>query len=207
MAMLKEEQKALRDHIERTYGIRLREDDEMLPVLHFIHEEANKVLAVHDEIKKQVEQANSLSEEMKIAAQKIFMESSEKFKELYIQAGKNFQIVQEKTRSDLSSIPQLVADLKKAVAAVPVIPSEIKTIQERRFETGTQKFLWGYFMISVLIIAISIASAFYYREETQRVIKETKAEKVEWLTRFYIQMRIEAPNATQKFIEKNPEIK
>lgn len=199
MAMLKEERKLLRDELERVYGIHVREDDELLPIIHFI-QESSKLAASNT-----TESKNMLGE-MKSSYEKILSESLEQFKTMYSQAGKNLMAINENTRKDLAGLPQLVADLKKSVASLPKIPEEVRINQVRTFESKTVSFLWGYFVVSFICISIAVALAGYYWTENRQIKNTYRPEQRSWLLKYYNYMKETAPSSHSSFIQKNDSI-
>jgi hypothetical protein len=196
MAMLKEERKALRDELERVYGIHLREDDEFLPVIHFIHE-ASKLADLNNAESKKI------LEEMKTTSGKVYSDSLEQLKTMYLQASKNLLAINENARKELTGLPQLVADLKKSVASVPRIPEEVRINQVRTFETNTMSFLWRYFVVSFICVLAAVAAAGYLWTENKQIKEDFRPAQNKWLIKYYHYMEENAPNTHKKFILEN----
>jgi hypothetical protein len=186
MSMLKEERKELRDEFERLYGIHLREDDELLPIIQFITEASKLAQLSNDESKK-------ILEDMKSAQAKIF--------EQIIQ---NYKVIIENTRKDISGFPLLISDLKKSISGIPKIPEEVKINQVRTFETRTISFLWKYFLVSSVAILIALSLAVYSWSEREKMIERYQPSQLKWLYGYYEHMEKEAPTISKKFINKNP---
>lgn len=197
MAMLKEEQKALRDEFERTYGIRIRQDDELLPILHFIKKAS-------EDTRQSSDRSKVLIEEFTNTAAGLFSESAQKFGEMYLKAGERLSTIHENSRKDLGSLPHLVLDLKKSISAIPHIPEEFKVNHVQSFDKKTLAFLWKYFSVSVFCIAISVGLAFYFWYQNREIVSQYKPGQHKWLINYYNHMKGNASKVSKEFIDQNP---
>ena len=201
-ALLKEEKKALRDELERTYGIRLKEDDELLPVLHYITD-ASKLASRH------VEESKTILEEMRTASDKMIEEHSGKFKILLNESAQmlNRAALQSKemitaTKKELEGFPKVVKEFNSSIGSLR-IPQQI-TLKTISFDNSTMSFLWKYFTISALVIAISVPFSFWWISQVTKESTKANLETNEWFMLYFDKMKVEAPNATEKFIQEHP---
>jgi len=133
--MLKEERKALRDELERVYGIHLREDDELLPIIQFITE-ASKLADLN------VAELKRLLEEMKSSSEAAFGQYANDYKqfhkasrELYAAALNESRAILVKTRQDLEGLPGIFLGFRQSIERLK-IPTQI-TVKRISFEENT----------------------------------------------------------------------
>jgi flagellar hook-basal body complex protein FliE len=206
MSMLKEERKELRDEIERTYGIHLREDDELLPIIQFITE-ASKLADLN------TSESKRLLEEMKSASEKMIADQTVEFKNLLTRSSQMLSTSASEskeminaTKKGLDGLPKMVKDFKDAIQALK-IPEQV-TVKRISFDSGTMSFLWKYFIMSLGVIVLTLSASVWwaYNVNKQMAYVRTKyqPQRHEWLLRYYDHMKKEAPNVTQKFIDENP---
>lgn len=206
MSMLKEERKALRDEFERIYGIHLREDDELLPIIQFITE-ASKLADLNTiELRK-------LVEEMKASSETAFGQYSNDYKyfleasrQLLASSGNESRLILNSAKKDLEVLPKMVNDFRTAVNQLK-IPTHV-TIKRISFEENTMSFLWKFFTASLFIVILSLGGSMMWahqiNEENLRIKREYNPEQHDWLLKYYNQMKLDAPGASQKFIKQNP---
>jgi hypothetical protein len=206
MSMLREERKALRDEFERIYGIHLREDDEILPIIQFITE-ASKLAGLNTaELKK-------LFEEIKVSSEVVFGQYSNDYKtfleasrQLLTASANESKLILSSAKKDLEGLPKMVNDFRTAVNQLK-IPTHI-TVKRISFEEATMSFLWKFFSASLTIVVLALAGAMFWahlvNEEKVRIQREYKIEQYDWLVKYYNQMKHDAPGASQKFINNNP---
>ncbi len=200
--LIKEEKKALRDELERTYGIRIHDDDELLPILHYITD-ASKLASLH------LEESRNILTEMKTASSKMIEDHTSRFQILLNDSGQmlNRTAVQSKemivsTKKELEGFPKIVKDFNTAITSLK-IPQQV-TIKKISFENSTMSFLWKYFTISALVIAINVPFSFWWISQVSKESERANFQTKEWLMLYFDKMKIEAPNATNKFIEQHP---
>lgn len=204
--MIKEERKELRDEMERVYGIYLREDDELLPIIHFITEASKLAELNTSESKKLLEKMKTSSDEM-IAAH------STEFKNLLVNSGQMLSKATSEskemiitTKKSLEGLPKMVQDFKNTIASLK-IPEQI-IIKRISFDESTMSFLWKYFTLSVFIIILTISISAFWIYNTNKEMAELKdkykTESYEWLLKYYNKMKKVAPEVTKKFKEENP---
>ena len=200
--LIKEERRALCVMLERTYGIRIKEDDELLPILHYINDSAKLA-------SRNMEESKSILNDMKSGSGKMIDEHHAKFKSLFNSSAQmlNQAATQSKemillTRRELAFFPKVVGDFKKVIESLN-IPKQI-TIKEISFEDSTMLFLWRYFTISLLAFALIIIFSFLWFSKENKVIKKAEWETKLWTQLYYERMKFEAPEATKKFIKEYP---
>lgn len=206
MGMLKEERKELRDEFERLYGIHLRDDDELLPIIQFITE-ASKLADLN------TTESKKLLEEMKTASEKMIADHSIEFKNLLSKSGQMLSASASESKAlissakkDLDGLPKMVTDFKDAITALK-IPHHV-TVKRISFDGATMSFLWKYFTLSIVVVVLTLFAtgwwAYDINKEMIDLKNKYKPQDYEWLYQYYNYMKSEAPNLTQKFIEAHP---
>jgi hypothetical protein len=206
MSMLKEERKALRDEFERTYGIHLLEDDELLPIIQFICDASKLADLNTTELKKLVEEMKGNSEVAFGQYSHDYKNLIEVSRQLLAATANESKSIFNSTRRDLEALPKMVNDFKGAVNQLK-IPTHV-TLKRISFEENTMSFLWKFFTVSILAVTVSIIAAIIWvhqtNEENIRVKTRCNIEQHEWLLKYYDHMKHDAPGASQKFINGNP---
>lgn len=201
MSMLREERKQLRDEMERVYGINLREDDELLPVIQFITEASKLADLTSSELKQTLAQ-------IKEATDKLIADNNQEFKKLLHESDRiltaaavDARTIVRDTQSGIDGLPKIVAEFKEAVSKLN-IPKQI-VIKQVSFEEGTMSFLWKYFTVSVMVVVISFVGSMWWVQRVSNKSNENSTN-AEWLQKFYLEMREQAPMKTYEFTQKNP---
>lgn len=206
MSMLKEERKALRDELERIYGIHLREDDELLPILQFITE-ASKLTDLN------VSELKALLEQMKASSEAAFGKYTHDYgqflkasRELYASALNQSREILVKTRQDLEGLPGIFLGFRQSIEQLK-IPTHI-TVKRISFEENTMSFLWKFFVASVAVVSVTIVVAALWismvNDELHQLRRDHDIQQQQWLQKFYNKMKEENPEATERFIMNNP---
>jgi hypothetical protein len=206
MSMLREERKALRDDFERIYGIHLREDDELLPIIQFITE-ASKLADLN------IAELKKLLEEMRVSSENAFGQYSNDYKnvleasrQLLASSAIESRSILNSAKKDIEVLPKMVNDFRTAVNQLK-IPTHV-TIKRISFEENTMSFLWKFFTASLFVVILSVGGSMMWvhqiNEENLRIKREYNTEQHDWLRKYYNQMKLDAPNSSQKFINQNP---
>ena len=206
MSMLKEERKALRDELERVYGIHLREDDELLPIIQFITE-ASKLTEIN------VGELKRLLEEMKASSETAFGKYSSDYtqflknsRELYAESLNASRAILVKTKQDLEGLPGIFLGFRQSIEQLK-IPTHI-TVKRISFEENTMSFLWKFFVASVATVSVTIVVAALWismvNDELHRLRRDHDIQQQQWLQKFYDKMKEENPEAAERFIMNNP---
>ena len=199
MSMLKEERKALRDELERLYGIHLREDDEFLPIIHFISNASKLADAKTTEL-------NKILEEMKGSSRTLFSKHESDYSQ-FLSASKQILVhslneskqILGNAKKDIEGLPKMVSEFRNSINHLK-IPTQI-TVQKIAFENGTMNFLWKYFTISVAITIVTTGILAFWIVNLNNDNASLKSER-DQLLEYYKHMKRIAPKETEAFYNR-----
>jgi hypothetical protein len=204
--MLKEERKALRDNMERIYGIHLREDDELLPIIHFITEAATRSDLSNAEAKKLIDEIRKSTNEVFGNYARDYNRYLQASLELIQVAANESKQILSVARKDIQLLPKIVSEFRASINALK-IPTHV-TVKKISFDSGTMSFLWKYFMISSVVVILSIATSILWvlnaNDQLRQIKNLHKADEYDWLLNYQDYMMKNAPDISQQFIDANP---